>query len=80
MEQVIGLVVVLAVVGYVVYKQKPEWVEYVLSDFKKKMTTSSSVGKGSKPRPITISKKQYQKNWDRIFKKGKRKDASRWKL
>ena len=35
MEQVIGLVVVLAVVGYVVYKQKTEWVEYVLSYFKK---------------------------------------------
>ena len=34
------------------------------------MTTSNSVGKGSKPRPITISKEQYQKNWDRIFKKG----------
>ena len=44
------------------------------------MTTSSGVGKGSKPRPITISKEQYQKNWDRIFKKEKRKDASRWKL
>ncbi len=42
------------------------------------MTTSNSVGKGSKPRPIIISKEQYQKNWDRIFKKGKRKDASRW--
>ena len=37
------------------------------------MTTSNSVGKGSKPRPITISKEQYQKNWDRIFKKGKPK-------
>lgn len=40
------------------------------------MTTSNSVGKGSKPRPITISKEQYQKNWDKIFKKGKRKDAT----
>ena len=35
MEQVIGLVVVLAVVGYIVYTKKPEWVEYVLSYFKK---------------------------------------------
>jgi len=41
------------------------------------MTTSNSVGKGSKPRPITISKEQYQKNWDRIFKKGKRNATSR---
>ncbi len=36
MEQVIGLVVVLAVVGYVVYKQKPEWVEVVKSYILKK--------------------------------------------
>ena len=35
MEQVIGLVVVLAVVGYVVYKQKPEWIKYLLNYFKK---------------------------------------------
>ena len=41
------------------------------------MTTSNSVGKGSKPRPITISKEQYQKNWDKSFKKGKRNATSR---
>ena len=36
MEQVIGLVVVLAVVGYVVYTKKPEWVEVVKSYIFKK--------------------------------------------
>ena len=36
MEQVVGLVVVLAVVGYVVYKQKPDWVEVVKSYIFKK--------------------------------------------
>ncbi len=41
------------------------------------MTTSNSVGKGSKPRPIVVSKEQYQKNWDKIFKKGKRNATSR---
>ena len=28
-------------------------------------------GKGSKPRPIVVSKEQYQKNWDKIFNKEK---------
>ena len=40
----------------------------------------SDGGKGSKPRPVSISKEQYKKNWDRIFKKGKHKNASRWKI
>tara|TARA_R100001460_G_scaffold25524_1_gene51432 strand:+ start:739 stop:846 length:108 start_codon:yes stop_codon:yes gene_type:complete len=35
MEQVVGLIVVLVVVGYVVYKQKPEWVEIIKSYIKK---------------------------------------------
>ena len=35
MEQVVGLIVVLAVVSYVVYKQKPEWVEIIKSYIKK---------------------------------------------
>ena len=35
-----------------------------------------AAGKGSKPRPIVVSKEQYQKNWDKIFKKGKCKDAT----
>ena len=37
----------------------------------------TSGGKGSKPRPIVISKEQYQKNWDKIFKKGKRSASFR---
>ena len=36
-----------------------------------------AVGKGSKPRPIVVSKEQYQKNWDKIFKKGKRSASFR---
>ena len=36
-----------------------------------------AVGKGSKPRPIVISKEQYQKNWDKIFKKEKRSASFR---
>jgi len=36
-----------------------------------------ATGKGSKPRPIVISKEQYQKNWDKIFKKEKRNASSR---
>ena len=37
-----------------------------------------AAGKGSKPRPIVVSKEQYQKNWDKIFKKkGKRNATSR---
>ena len=40
----------------------------------------SDGGKGSKPRPIAIPRKEYEKNWNRIFKKGKHKNASRWKI
>ena len=36
-----------------------------------------AAGKGSKPRPIIISKEQYQKNWDKIFKKEKRNASFR---
>ncbi len=32
-------------------------------------------GKGSKPRPIEIDRKTYDDNWDRIFKKDKKKDV-----
>jgi len=28
-------------------------------------------GKGDKRRPIEVSKEQYDKNWDKIFKKNK---------
>ena len=30
-------------------------------------------GKGSKPRPLSIPRKQFDDNWDRIF--GKKKDS-----
>jgi len=26
-------------------------------------------GKGSKPRPLSVSRKVFENNWDRIFKK-----------
>lgn len=29
----------------------------------------SQNGKGSKPRPYSVSKEQFNKNWDNIFKK-----------
>ena len=32
----------------------------------------STGGKGSKPRPLSIPRKQYDENWERIF--GKRKN------
>jgi len=34
-------------------------------------------GKGSKPRPIVIPRKEYDKNWNRIFNKGKQNATSR---
>lgn len=30
-------------------------------------------GKGSKPRPLSIPKEVYDTNWDKIFKKPKKK-------
>ena len=36
----------------------------------------STGGKGSKPRPISVPRKTYEDNWDRIFgKKAKKKKA-----
>jgi hypothetical protein len=32
-------------------------------------------GKGSKSRPIEVDRKTYDDNWDRIFKKDKKKDV-----
>lgn len=29
-------------------------------------------GKGSKPRPLSVKKDQFDKNWDKIFKKPKK--------
>jgi len=34
-------------------------------------------GKGSKPRPLSVPKKQFDDNWDSIFKKPKKKTASK---
>ena len=35
----------------------------------------STGGKGSKPRPLSVPRKKFEENWDRIFgkKKSKRK-------
>lgn len=33
---------------------------------------NTPAGKGSKPRPKSISEKQFAENWDRIFKKDKK--------
>jgi hypothetical protein len=30
-------------------------------------------GKGSKPRPLSVPRKVFEDNWDRIFKKKKEK-------
>lgn len=30
-------------------------------------------GKGSKPRPLSVPRKKFDENWDRIFGKGKQK-------
>jgi hypothetical protein len=32
----------------------------------------STGGKGSKPRPLSIPRKQFDDNWDRIFRNKKR--------
>ena len=38
---------------------------------------SNNAGKGSKPRPISISKEQYKKNWNKIVT-GKHSKFKRW--
>ena len=35
----------------------------------------STGGKGSKPRPLSIPRKQFDDNWDRIF--GKKKEEKK---
>lgn len=32
-------------------------------------------GKGSKPRPYSVDRKTFEKNWDRIFKTKKKKSV-----
>jgi|10_taG_2_1085330.scaffolds.fasta_scaffold30706_2 hypothetical protein len=43
----------------------------------------NGVGKGDEPRPMTISKEEYDKRWEKIFRKNKGKknveDISRQK-
>lgn len=34
-------------------------------------------GKGSKPRPYSVDRKTFDKNWDKIFKKTKTKQTKR---
>lgn len=36
MESLFGIAIAIVVIGFVVYKMKPEWVEPVISKFKKK--------------------------------------------
>ena len=33
--------------------------------------SSREAGKGSKPRPFSVSQEEFDKNWDNIFKKSK---------
>ena len=35
------------------------------------MSKASDAGKGDTPRPLSIPKKEYDKKWDKIFKKKK---------
>lgn len=35
----------------------------------------SQNGKGSKPRPLSISYEKYQQNWEDIFRKDKQKES-----
>jgi hypothetical protein len=43
--------------------------------FRKSIYGKSDGGKGARPRPFAISKKEYEDNWDRIF--GGKKDANK---
>lgn len=40
------------------------------------MAKHSNGGKGSKPRPFSISQKEFDINWDNIFKKDGSKDKN----
>jgi|TARA_B100000900_G_C20305900_1_gene604133 hypothetical protein len=35
--------------------------------FRKSIYGKSDGGKGARPRPFAVSKKEYEDNWDRIF-------------
>jgi len=34
-------------------------------------------GKGSSPRPFSVSQKQFSENWDKIFGKNKKEEQDR---
>jgi len=36
----------------------------------------NGAGKGDKPRPMGITRKEYEDRWDKIFKKTKKKDQN----
>ena len=40
------------------------------------MAKHSIDGKGSKPRPYSVNREQFDKNWDNIFKKDNSKDKN----
>ncbi len=37
-------------------------------------------GKGSKPRPLSVPRKIYEDNWDKIFSKKQKKSKDKQKL
>ena len=43
------------------------------------MTEQWHGGKGSRPRPYGVDKKQFDDNWDRIFGKKEKKDLTNQK-
>ena len=43
------------------------------NDAKPMKLTPNRIGKGSKPRPMTVSKEQYATNYDKIFRKKNKK-------
>ena len=82
MENFVGLVIAVVVIGFAVYKMKPEWVEPIIAKFKKKqqmgkllgsedkpmkVRSSPFTGKGSRQRPG--DHKKYMENYDKIFGK-----------
>lgn len=38
---------------------------------------SREAGKGSSPRPFSVSKDKFSENWDKIFKKDKEKSSEK---
>lgn len=42
-----------------------------------KNRTAGQNGKGSQPRPISVSREQFEKNWDRIFNSKNKKNTNK---